>query len=278
MSLLLVLSLLFSCSSFAFAEAAVEEPAAVGSFDKHLVGSWEHDKTEAAGQDSLHLIDAMENIEFFLMDGTVSTGDFKELAVLGLDQLRIEAADGETNVGEVLPAYWLGFLKAAADMSEPIVTEEWTAAVEEELSKVQDLKVTYEVTGETLALHVTGTYKESPLSSNSIDTTISFVRSDDVSDWFEAYLCGSWTDANGNVWDFHYEADENGIINLTGSLTDPASTVYKAASSFVYISTSDETLEFNFEDFTSPAYTPTTLEADHLYLTSDKGDVDMTRN
>lgn len=281
LSVLLILSLLITCgSAFAFAEAEVaEEPAAAGSFDPNLVGAWEFEKADVAGQDYLNLIDAMKGIQFFLFDGTVSveTGAYKMLAANGLDALRIEAADGMTNVGEVLPAFWLNLLKVGAEIPGAYITEDWVAQVEDELSKVQDLKVTYEASAEELVLHVTGLYKETPLASAPIDTTLSFARSDDVDDWFDAYLCGSWTDANGNAWDFRYEQDEKGFIYLTGSLTDPAGAVYNGKTDFIYIDREKGTVEFSFEEFDSPAYT-VTAEADHLYLASDKGDVDMTRN
>lgn len=281
LSFLLVLSLLLSCSVFALAEAEVaeEKPAEAGAFDLALVGAWKHEKTEEAGQDGLNLVRAMEGIQFFLFDGTVSvdTGEFRLLAVNGLDQLRIEAADGATNVGEVLPAFWLNLLKVGAGIPGAYITEDWIAEVEGELSKVQDLNVTYEASAEELVLHVTGTYKESPLASAPIDTTLSFTRSDDIEAWFDAYLCGSWTDANGNAWDFRFEQDEKGYIYLTGSLTDPAGTVYNGKADIVYVNREKGTIEFSFEEFDSPEY-QVSPEADHLYLSSDKGDVDMTRN
>lgn len=310
LSLLLLFSLLLPCT-VAFAEG--EEEA--GSIDPDLVGVWSLDDKQENGKTGLKLVSLLKNDMVILPDGrlyttqyTSFTGSYKECEFYSLGNVILKASDGETNLGELYPETILSIYKAALAIPELEVTEAEIAEMEEQFSKITDLKVTYKVTDfnpkkaksyiadsdvplykadhkDGLVLHITGNYHDNPLSSTPIDTTLSFcLYHNGFPTFITAYLYGEWTDTNNNIWEFHYALNNKNNLDLTGSMTDAGGTVYQASEAFFRYSAkglrySDEsnTLYFSFTDFSSPEYTIASLDANHISLTSNGGNLDLTR-
>ena len=306
LSLILSLLLVLTPLPCGVAFADVEEPA----FEPSLVGAWRYIGMEERGKEYSRPVMLMTEITFFLPDGTVSADSFETCAYYSLDQLRIEAANGETNLGELLPDYALSICKALLEIPESGIDEEDFADLEDTFSKISDLNVTYTFEDfdysstyvsesdkprydadpkDALILHVTGSYHENVLSTEAIDSTLVFAKSSSgfVYSWVNAVFCGEWTDASNNSWEFHYAPNENGYLSLTGSMTDSSGKLYQADEEFdgfilynhkgIGSFSQDSTVKFMFSDFRSPEYKIASYDAHHISLISDQGNLDLTR-
>ncbi len=288
--------------------APAEAPA--GTFDPELVGPWllnDHADKETI---DLELLDALRSLSFFLPGGYVGFEEFWAfMDIYSADMPRIEAANGETNLGEEL-IKWMSFVYSSL-RTLPSVNQDMLDESEAELSKIRDLKISYEVKDfsmadssyafleqykeahdmdykDALILHITGSYQADPLTTLPIDSIYRFVRDYTDDAWIKACLCGEWTDSNGNAWSIHYKMNDNGGYDLSGSLTDSSGAVHEAQAIFVYadvggfvqpyLKDGSNELTFFFMDFTSPQYSLVAVDENQLTLSSDKGDLVMTRN
>ncbi len=298
LSFALVLS--FSAAAFAAEETETAETVdTVSSIDPLLIGQWYCYDHSDDGSFSSELFYELRSLNICLPDGVFTESDtFAFANASGIDQLTAYAADGETDLGQRLLDYAL--------MVNDLEGSEISEDLLDEISKLSDIQVTYElfdllpedvttihltdslknafIAGENdgLRIHVTATYKVSPLSKQAVDSTFCYYRDIPTYRFLEALVCGDWTDQDGNVWNIGFVLDEDGYTDLTFQLTASDGTVYPgedfySTSTVESDGTLDTRIQFAFEEFDSPRYTLGELTAESIQLLSEDGDLILTR-
>ncbi len=273
---------------------AMEEaaPMATGMVEDSLVGEW-HCYDRAYNVNFYNdVLDFVGDMEIVLPNGVFTEYySFRDCAVLGIAPIVATAENGSSDVGEALVEY-------AKRIAEAFGNEELAA----EAAKLSDVEVSYElfdITSETiedkyvidsvkpfydladndgLRIHVTGKYKADPLTTKTYDATFTFRRDLCSFAFTEALLCGDWTDADGNVWSFGYVRGESDDPNFVFTMTASDGTVY-TGDDYYMNQRADGTIKvsFDFEEFSSPAYSSIKLTADTVTFESDEGTLVLTR-
>ncbi len=294
--LMLALAMVFSISSAAFAEAAPVDEAA--EFDTQLIGQWYRYDIQNDGKYDSDVIDFLRYLEFILPDGTFSYNELFALAnASGVDQLTASAADGVTDLGQKLVDYVLAYGEAFGIDSSLL----------EEADKLSDIEITYEkfdfdpdsvewvyisdslkdayrtASSDGLRLHVTGKYQQDPLTTKTIDVTYSYYEEllDDV--FFEPFLCGDWTDQNGNAWHFGFVLNESGTADFAFTMTTSDGTEYVGTDMYADNNLDADggavyEMSFEFEDFSSPYYEIINATDDSITLQAEDDELILTRN
>lgn len=278
-----------------------DEAAETACFDERLVGSWKYYEAVDNSTSTSGIFKPAYDI-FFLPDGTYSEDtifglpSFGELYVNDIEPLRISADNGVTDYGIQKLAYYLKYgaieQEEAVKYSNIHVTYEFFDFTTDMASEIytrdyeKEYIPIYGVSSEDgMRIHVTADYQKDPLNKQTVDFTYSYYKYIFNNDYIEAYLVGDWTDETGNKWSFSYTADEYGTPRFVFTLTDLNGTKYMGRSVSCFIEgTADDNRELgqtyvliSVKDVDIPTYMLAQLENDKLTLTSEKGDLVLTR-
>ena len=299
LALSFVLVLSFSAAAFAAEEAEAAETVETAAVDPLLVGQWYCYDRSDDGIYSSEVFHELRSLNICLPNGVFTESDtFAFANATGFDQLTVYAAEGETDLGQRLIDYAL--------MINALEGSEVPEDVLDEISKLSDIRVTYElfdlvpedvttvnlidslkdalVSGQNdgLRIHVTASYKASPLSNQKVDSTFCYYREIPTYHFLEALVCGDWTDQNDNAWTIGFVLDEDGYTDLTFQMTASDGTVYHGEDFYSTTSvesdgTMDARIQFAFEEFDSPEYALGELTAESIQLLSEEGDLILAR-
>lgn len=200
----------------------------------------------------------------------------------------------QTRDGELLGAFeaYSAYLEAAGTMTDELRAD---------FDKVTIDSITYELQNWTdfdegeedafykadendmLVLHITGSYKKTPMETQKIDTVYHFEKELPVlyhSGYAEMYLMGDWQDSLGNAWSFGYALPE-GKDEYSFSFSMKDSDGVDHISKGFYTDSEDDTVSeliyFSFEDFSTPRYKIVSADVNTLVLDDEGTELVLTR-
>ncbi len=297
--LALSFALVLGLSAAALAAEETETDVAVQEIDPLLIGQWYCYDRADEGNYSSDIFTMLRTLDIVLPTGVMTESDtFEYAAALDLEQLTVTAADGQTDLGERL----IDYLRKLRDIENSGVDE----TILEEADKLSNIEVTYEVydlkaddlgsvrltdamtamlnTGDNdgLRIHVTASYKATPLSSQKVDVTYFYYRDMPDYNYLQPLFFGDWTDQSGNTWSFDFVLDEDGYTDIAFQMTGSDGTVYTGDDFSGYSAMKDDgtvetTIQFSFEEFDSPYYILGEVTAESIQLLSEEGDLLLTR-
>lgn len=280
-------------------EESGDEAEETSCFDERLVGSWRRSYDEIDNGTARGVPLQPGHIITFLPDGTYFTdrtydfAPFDLIYINGMDRLIITAENGTMDFGSQILSYYLKYdaieQNDAEKYSNINVTYEFFDYTKEMASKdfiSGDYILVYDsYKNDGLRIHITADYQENPLNKRQVDLSYSYyIYLLNPNDFLEAYLVGDWIDDAGNKWNFSYVAKRD-FNDFVFNMTDNSGSAHEGSYFSSYIAHGQHAAEefgkmyidISFRDFKAGKYMVEWLENNRLSLTSESGNLVLTR-